>query len=198
MTNPTPSGPTAEDIKDWINRTSERYSSDFDAVKDVSAKAGDEALRFIGLAQLGGIAGCLGFIGAVKHGSESIGVALLAFIVGVAALLAAHLIRYLNLVRVGSLIVHRASVFAKNPTAETYWRLQEEARLRDEAFRDWSVVAALVSGALFFVGAGFAGYAAYTEPAIQPSAIVSSVSAHSPPVSRPANSVASQVAVSAK
>lgn len=198
MTDQKQSGPTAEDIKEWINRTSERYSSDFDAVKDVSAKAGDEALRFIGLAQLGGIAGCLGFIGAVKHGSESIGVALLAFIVGAAALLAAHLIRYLNLVRVGSLIVHRASVFAKNPTAETYWRLQEEARLRDAAFLDWSVVAALVSGALFFVGAGFAGYAAYTEPAIQPAAVVSAVAAHSPPLSRTANSISSGASASAK
>lgn len=179
MNDQKASGPTAEDIKDWINRTSERYSADFDAIKDVSAKAGDEALRFIGLAQLGGIAGCLGFIGAVKHGSPPIGVALVAFIVGVAALLAAHLIRYLNLIKVGSLIVHRASEFARSPTPETYWRLQKEARARDEAFLDWSVVAALLSGLLFFVGAGFAGYAAYAESPIQPTVAAATPIQHS-------------------
>jgi hypothetical protein len=198
MTDQKQSGPTAEDIKEWINRASDRYSKSFDAIKDVSAKAGDEALRFIGLAQLGGIAGCLGFIGAVKHGSKPICWALVAFTVGIAALLAAHLIRYLNLVRLGRFIVGQAVVFAKQPTPQTYWRLQEEAHTRDAKFIDWSVVAALVSGFLFFLGAGFAGYAAYVEPAIQPTVTVSASASHSVSLQPSAISVASGASAPSK
>ena len=177
MTDLKGSGPTAEEIKDWRNQVFEVYSSRYEAIADVSAKAADEALRFIGLAHLGGIAGCLGFIGAVKHGSQSVGLAIAVFTFGVAALLAAHLARYRALMNSGKHVVRQSEEFAASPTRETYYRLRGESSIKDESYRDWSKDLAVLSGAAFFLGATLAGYAAYTEPANQ-GAIPSAASAN--------------------
>lgn len=188
MSQDTGRGPSPEQIKEWRTQVFESYSSRFEAISDISAKASDEALRFIGLAHLGGIAGCLGFIGAVKHGSPAVGLAIVVFTFGVAALLAAHLARYLALMKSGKRVIRQSEEFAGDPTRETYYRLRDEERLRSESSRDWSLVLAVSSGAAFFVGAAVAGYAAYTEPANQDAA------AQSP---RAMNLAPAQAAVSA-
>ncbi len=152
--------PTDEDMKDWIKRRSDGFAADFAATRDVSAKVGDEALRFLGLAHLGGIAGCLGFVGALKQASTMIGGALAVFIAGVVALLAAHLIRYRMLMLTAVFIKDQSREFADRPTVQTAHKLDKEARARGRTYIDRSLYAALVSAGLFVLGSALAASAA--------------------------------------
>lgn len=148
--------PSDEDVKHWINRRGDSFDNNFNAIRDVSAKVGDEALRFVGLAQLGGIAGCLGFIGALKHGSSPIIYAIVAYVIGVVFLLLSHLFRYQSLVNSGRFVMRQAAEFARKPTVEVSQRLDGEAEARDAAFFDWSAHAAIASALMFVIGCGFA------------------------------------------
>ncbi|WP_454756987.1 hypothetical protein [Cupriavidus campinensis] len=160
--------PTYEEVKDWIKRRSDGFSNDFDAARDVSAKVGDEALRFLGLAHLGGIAGCLGFVGTLKQSSVVIGVALAVFILGVVCLMVAHLLRYLSVMQVARHISTQSHEFAANPTAAVSERLYHETKEWQKRRHDSPLSAALASAALFVVGSAAAAYAALTITPLPP------------------------------